>query len=110
MRSPQVAGIIGEFNDAIRESPRCLDENAIRGRNQRDRLATGDVPNARQISPLQYRQLRHGNIPEIYRAKIAIGPVDTSARFVYPPRRYDPRQGQLEKLVTSVLCCSIDAE
>src|SRR5262249_41381386 len=31
MRSPQVADIIGKFQDAIREPPRCLNEDAIGG-------------------------------------------------------------------------------
>ena len=110
VRSPQVAGIIREFNDVIGESPWCLDENAIGGRNQCARLAPGDVPNAGQISSLQYRQLRYGNILEIHRAEIAVGPVEARACFIDPLRRDDPCQRQLEKLVPPVLGGPVNAE
>src|SRR5438093_12832408 len=108
MRSPQVADLIGEVTEPIGESPRRLDENAIGGWNQRARLAPCDVPNTRQISSLQHRQLRYGNIPEIHRGKITIGPVEARARFIDPLRRDDSRQRQLEKLVAPVLCSPVN--
>src|SRR5438132_1232589 len=106
MRSPQIADIIGKFKDAIRESPRCLDEDAIGGRDGRAR----DIPNAGQISPREDGQLRDWNIPEIHGSKIAKSPVDAGAGFIDPFRRYDPGQGQLKKLVASMLGGSINTE
>src|SRR5436309_14383528 len=77
---------------------------------QEHRPVPSDVPNARQISSLQYCQLRYGNIPEIHRAEITGGPVEARARFIDPLRRDDPRQRQLEKLVPPVLCSSVNPE
>src|SRR5207249_647989 len=67
-------------------------------------------PDAGQVPALQYRQLRYGNILEIHRAEIAVGPVEARARFIDPARGYDPCQRQLEKLVASVLGRAVDAE
>src|SRR5437016_2903275 len=106
MRSPQVADIIGKFKDAVREPPRCLDEDAIGGRYGRAR----DIPNAGQISAREDGQLQDWNIPEIRRSKVAKCPVDAGAGFIDPARRYDPCQGQLEILVASVLGGSVNAE
>src|SRR5438128_2686844 len=109
MRAPQVAETIGKFKDAVREAPRRLDENAIGGRNQRDRLAPRDVPDARQISALKDGQLGDRDFLEIHRSKIAKGPVHAGARFIDPARRYNSGQRQLKKLVATVLCGSVDA-
>src|SRR5947207_1032520 len=106
MRSSQVADIIGKFKDAIREPPRCLDEDAIGGRYGRAR----DVPDAGQISAREDSQLRDWNIPEIHCIKVAICPVDACARFIDPSRRDDSCQSQLKKLVAPVLCGSVNPE
>src|SRR5262249_15646865 len=96
--------------DAIRESPRGFDEDTIGGWNQRLWLAPGDVPNTRQISSLQHRQLRYGNFPKIHRVKIAIGPVEARARFIDQFRRLDPFQGQLDEMIACVVGSSVNAE
>src|SRR5437879_2039889 len=78
MRSPQVADIIGKFKDAVREPPRCLDEDAIGGRDGR----AEDVPDAGQIPAREDGQLRDRNFPEIRRSKVAKCPVDAAAGFI----------------------------
>src|ERR1051326_5184325 len=110
MRSFQVAGIVGKFKNVIRESPGCLDEHAIGGWNQRDRLSLGNIPDARQISALQDRQLRDGNILEIRRCETSISAVEACARFIDPFWGNHSRQPQLKKLISAVLRRSVDSE
>src|ERR1051326_3991368 len=110
MRSFQVAGIVGKFKNVIRESPGGLDEHAIGGWNQRDRLSPGNIPDARQISALQDRQLRDGNILEVRRCEASIGAVEPCAHFVDPFRRNDSGQTQLKELISAVFGGAVDSE
>src|SRR6266704_6370765 len=106
MCAPQVADVIREFKDGVREPPWCLDEDAIGGRDG----WTDNVPDAGQVAARHNGKLGYRNILEIHRTKIAECPVHARTRFIDQSCRYDPRPGQLEVLVAAVFGRSINAK